>query len=133
MARYPSAIRLVFRHYPLAIHDSAVAAARVSECASQQGQFDRVHHVLFAYASLIGERPWSWFGQKAELRDQAAFNDCVGSQNDFSAIARDRAAGDRLGVIGTPTFLINDLEVTGAPSLDQLDKYVREALKRSTK
>ena len=55
------------------------------------------------------------------------------SGREFPEIERDRAAGDRLGVVGTPTFLINDLEVTGAPSLDQLEQYVHEALKRSAR
>lgn len=126
--RHPHDVRVVYRHYPLAIHDSAVAAARAAECASLAGKFEPFHHLLFANAESIGQNTWVWFAKEAGITDTAGFQSCIARADSFPQIAQDRADGERLGVEGTPTFLINDLRVPGAIDLTELDGYVRAAL-----
>jgi predicted DsbA family dithiol-disulfide isomerase len=48
--------------------------------------------------------------------------DSVGIDIDISL---DKADADRLGVRGTPTFLVNDILVTGYESTEVLDSLVR--------
>jgi cyclophilin family peptidyl-prolyl cis-trans isomerase len=45
--KYPDNVRLVFRHFPLPIHDKAVLAAEASEAAGAQGKFWEFHDLLF--------------------------------------------------------------------------------------
>jgi len=44
----------------------------------------------------------------------------------------DTIAGRELGISGTPTLLVNERKVTGAPPLDSLRLYVRRPLARSS-
>jgi len=47
------------------------------------------------------------------------------------AIEWDTAAGRRLGVRGTPTFLINELMIAGYPGAERLEQYVNAAVRRA--
>lgn len=127
--RYPDQVSIIYRHFPLAIHDSAAAAARVAECAAAVGDFDRFHHFLFANAKLIGHQPWHWFAQQAGVRDLDSFDKCVLEVRVFPSIQEDRVAGERLGVVATPTFLVNDTRLAGYLPLDDFDKLVSDAIK----
>ncbi len=128
---HPQDVRIVFRHYPLAIHDSAGAAARAAECAALEGDFEPFHHFLFANAKLIGQKDWLWFAREAGMTNIAAFGTCLKTQRDFPEIERDRAAGERLGVDGTPTFLVNDLKIPGFLELPECEGHVRDAIERA--
>jgi protein-disulfide isomerase len=46
-----------------------------------------------------------------------------------ASIHRDSSAAVALGAVGTPTFLINDLMVSGNPGSRDLNEYVKAALK----
>jgi protein-disulfide isomerase len=123
-ARYPNSVSVVYRHYPLSIHDSAVASARVAECAAEAGKFEEMHHTLFRESDKIGKESWAWFAERAGLGGQADFDACIDSSRQFAAITRDVEAAKRLDINSTPTFLINTLRVTGFVELDQLIRYV---------
>lgn len=131
--RYPHDVSIVFRHFPLVIHDSAIAAARAAECADQAGAFEAFHHMVMNNAKAIGRQPWGWFATHAGIADTATFNACVRTQVVFPTIERDRVAGAKLGVLATPTFLVNDLQVTGSIGIEELDHAVQEELARASR
>lgn len=128
--RYPHDVSVVYRHFPLIIHDSAVAAARAAECASRAGAFEAFHHMVMNNAKLIGHQPWSWFAAHSGIADTLTFNECVRTQVAFPRIDRDRIAGAKLGVLATPTFLINDLQITGSIGIEELDRAIQAELAR---
>jgi len=129
--RYGDQVSIVYRHFPLFIHDSAVAAAHASECAATMGDFERFHHFLFANAKAIGREPWQWFAHGAGVADLAGFERCIETQAEFPAIQEDRAAAERLGIESTPIFLINDLQVSGYLPFPEFDSHVRNELDHS--
>jgi protein-disulfide isomerase len=131
--KYPNELAVVYRHYPLAGHPHALAAARASECAAAAGRFFPFHDVLFEHADSIGQRPWVEFARAAGVRDTVTFNRCTRARGSVPAITRDSAAGNRLKVTSTPTLLINDTRIVGALPLDALDKYVRRALESASR
>lgn len=45
--QYPEDVRLVFRHFPLSMHDKSSLAAQATEAAGLQGKFWEMHDVLF--------------------------------------------------------------------------------------
>jgi hypothetical protein len=45
--RYPTQLALTFVHFPLPIHRFAEPAARVAECAGDQGRFEAIYDLLF--------------------------------------------------------------------------------------
>lgn len=128
--RYPNDVSIVFRHFPLIIHDSAVAAARAAECAAMIGMFDEFHHILFKNAKVIGVKSWQWFAAAAGIVDTARFDECVETHTTFPAIERDQQAGVELGITATPTFLIDEMQVSGVLDLSTFEKYVEAAKKR---
>jgi protein-disulfide isomerase len=126
--QYPDRVALVFRHFPLAMHQFAEDAAEASECAASQGVFEAYYNVLFSSQNLIGRRSWTEYARTAGVSDTQAFEACVGAHAGSARLERDRAAGKQLGVVGTPTLLINDLEMPGYPGPGELRKIVRSAL-----
>lgn len=127
-AKYPEEVLLVYRHFPLSSHAFAVPAARASECAAVQGRFEQFHDALFAKQDSIGILPWSRFARVAEVEDLNAFERCVREVGPVPALHQDTLAGNRIGITGTPTLLLNGRRLIGAPPLAVLERYVQQEL-----
>jgi protein-disulfide isomerase len=128
--RYPTELTVVYRHYPLGIHVAAMPAARASECAAAQGRFAPMHDALFAERDSLGRIPWVHYADRAGISDLPRFEQCMADTMPVPAIARDVEDGNRLGIRGTPTLLIDGLKITGAVPSDTLDTIVQRALGR---
>jgi protein-disulfide isomerase len=105
-------VRLVFRYDPLeAIHPHAFAAARAAACAARQGRFWGLHDRIFAGAAALDggtlEADATGLGM-----DTAMFNACLAG-NDRDRINRDQAEAKRVGVTGTPGFLVGPIQAGG--------------------
>lgn len=124
---HPADVAVVYRHFPVTGHTHAVAAARASECAGDQGRFEAYHDALFAAGDSIGVVPWERFAAAAGVPDLPRFRACAAGTAPLPALARDSAAARELRVSGTPTLLINGLRMVGAPPMDSLEAYVRRA------
>lgn len=124
-ARYPAAISVMYRHWPLSIHRFATDAAIASECAARQGRFEQYHDALFATQDSIGAWSFQRFARIAGVPDLAAFTRCLSDAEAAARVSRDRRAAIAVGAAGTPTFIVNGV-VLGAP-LDaaRLDSIVR--------
>lgn len=126
--QYPDRVALVIRNFPLAMHPFAEDAAHAAECADSQGAFEPYYNLLFSRQSLIGSKGWSEFARRVGVSDIGAFEACLAHQGMQAVLERDRAAGKQLGVVGTPTLLINDLELPGYPGSAELKRTIRSAL-----
>ncbi|HEX7239027.1 MAG TPA: thioredoxin domain-containing protein [Longimicrobiaceae bacterium] len=125
--KHPGDVAVVFRHYPLGNHPHAVAAARASDCAAEQGRFEAFHDSVFFRQDSIGNVPWTRFAALAEVPDTAAFARCAAAPGPVATVARDTVAARGLEVSGTPTLLLNDMRYVGALPLDSLEAHVRRA------
>ena len=126
---FPSEVAVIHRHFPLPVHAFAMAAARASECAAQQGRFDAFHDALFAAQPSIGLAPWRRFAEEAGVADLPRFEACLTDPASVRVVERDVKDAGALGVRATPTFLVNDLAVTGTPPLETLRDHIRRALR----
>jgi protein-disulfide isomerase len=126
--QYPDSLAIVFRNFPLPMHRFAADAARAVVCAARQDAFEPYHNLLFSSQDLIGRRSWKEYAGSAGLSDVSAFEACMMDRAAFALVERDRAAGKKLGVVGTPTLLINDLELLGYPGSDELRTMIRSAV-----
>jgi len=125
-------VALVYRHFPLSYHEYAVPAAVASICAGKQGRFEKFHDLLFARQDSLGQIPWTEFATAAGVSDEPAFEACLASAEPAGDVERDRQAGSRLGVRGTPAFLINDQLISGTlPGLleEAVERAVQEAIR----
>src|SRR5687768_4822813 len=123
----PSMTR-VFLHYPLANHRFALPAARVSECALEQGRFDEARALLFAKQDSLGLKSWMSFARDAGVPDTACFSKCAASSVPLPRVADGLEAGRIAGVRGTPTILLNGWRFHIPPSVEELETAVRRVL-----
>lgn len=102
-------VEYLFRHFPLArTHPHATAAAEAAECARREGKCWSMHERLFFHQQEL---------DRAALQKHAAavglptreFEACTSGEMS-QHVLDDRAQGLRLGVKGTPTFLIGRIE-----------------------
>lgn len=108
LTAYPTEVAVAFQHFPLRIHDHAVAAAIAAECAERQGRFTEMYRSIFASQEHIGSRPWREYANESRVPDLEAFDTCISLPADsFPRIQNGRDLGSRTGVRGTPTVWIN--------------------------
>jgi protein-disulfide isomerase len=118
-------MRVVFRHYPLAMHPNAQAAALAAEAAGMQGDFWEMHDLLFSEQSTWSgasgaESIFQIYAQRLGL-DLDRFDRDRASPETMARIAADREQGAERGVTHTPTLFINDWAVPrGAYSVEGL-------------
>ena len=129
--RYAKDVAVVYRNYPG--HTFAFAGAVAAQCAAQQGSFEAFHDLLYQQADSIGSKPWVRFAEQAGVEDTSRFTRCLAEPSVAQAVARDTAAAHELRIRGTPTFLINDLEIEGYRDDGKMEEYVAAALKRAGK
>jgi protein-disulfide isomerase len=119
-------VRVIIHHYPLTtIHPFALDAAAASECAGRQGRFEAYHDALFARQDSIGVKDWASFARTAGVADLGAFSRCVATGETRNAVQRDVLEGERLGVSGTPTFVVNGWLIRSSVTADTLVMYSR--------
>lgn len=129
-SKYQDDIAIVFRHVPIAsLHPHAKNAALASECAASVGKFDAYKSLLFTRQDSIGLVPWTILAERAGVTDTAAFSVCMASDATAERLKEDSTAAAKLGVNGTPTMLVNNIRIVGAPSDSALDEAIQNALR----
>ncbi|MDB5184928.1 MAG: Na+/H+ antiporter, NhaA family protein nonfunctional [Candidatus Saccharibacteria bacterium] len=125
---YKDKIKFQFRNFPLtSIHQNAFAAARAAEAADKQGKFWEMHDLLYESRTWVNDTsPSDQFlllAQTLKLDTTKFQADYKGaSVNDL--INADLAAGDKLGITGTPTFFVNGKQVDIGNSTDSFKQVI---------
>jgi protein-disulfide isomerase len=128
-AKYPNDVALIYRHLPIeAIHPYAFDASLAAECAADQAHFAELSDTLYADQRDIGHRSWGDFSHAAGIADTAALVDCVRKRVYSGRILTDKAAAAKLGIEGTPTFVLNGHVIIGGVSFATLDSAVRSEM-----
>ncbi|MEM6446719.1 MAG: thioredoxin domain-containing protein [Cyanobacteria bacterium P01_D01_bin.123] len=125
MAQRGGEVTLVYKHFPLErIHPQGVPAARASWAAQQQGKFWEYHDELFERQQQLSEETYLEIAEELGL-DLERFN--ADRESAEAAVRTDMALGDRLGVRGTPFFVLNGIPLNGAVSLEQFEAALAQA------
>jgi protein-disulfide isomerase len=129
MQAYADQVRLEFKSLPIEMHPFAFTAAKASYCGGKQGAFWEVHDALFAAAepslSIIGE-----IVRDLKLNSDQ-FDKCLSSTESQDAVLTDLAEARRLGIEGTPTFIINGKPLRGAASFEEFSELIERELKNA--
>jgi protein-disulfide isomerase len=130
-AEFGGNVRLVWRDFPLPMHQHArraAAAAREVYVTRGGAAFWRLHDALFEAQSR---------GLDAGIIDELARREGVEPRRYATAVATgahdasidaDMRVGDAAGVDGTPAFFVNDYLAIGAMPLEAMRVIVRQAL-----
>jgi protein-disulfide isomerase len=129
MQSYGDKVRLVYRQFPLTIHNNAEIAARASLCANEQGKFWEMHDGMFANQRALDAAQLKTTAANLNL-DADAFNECLDSGRYADQVAADTAAGTEAGVSGTPALFVNGRFIAGAVPLEDITKIVDDELRR---
>jgi protein-disulfide isomerase len=131
MARYTGKVRWVFRDYPIeTLHPTAPKAHEAARCAGEQGKFWEYHDLLFERSPSHSPEQLKQYARDLKL-DGPAFAQCLESGKYQAEVAHDVQEGTRLGVSGTPTFVINGRFIEGEQSIAELQKLVESELARN--
>jgi protein-disulfide isomerase len=111
-------IRLVFKNFPLSIHQNAEKAARAGVAAHRQGKFWELHPLLFQNQADLSIGNVEKLAQKAGL-DLARFRQDRDSEAVADVVMRDRKQGEALNIASTPTLFINGRHFPASQDFDQ--------------
>ena len=112
---YDSRLRVVFRNFPLHMHEHAREAAIAAEAAGLQGRFWQMHDVLYRE-----QETWSKAPNARELFESYAgtigldldqFRKDMDGEKARARVDADRQRGESLGIQLTPTLFINNQPV----------------------
>jgi formate-nitrite transporter family protein len=111
-------LRVIFRHFPLTMHQHAREAALACEAAGRQNRFWQMHDVLYREQAV-----WSKSADVRPLFDTYAgmlglkidrFKKDMESDEVKRRVAADQEQGAALGITITPTIFINDRALPNA-------------------
>ncbi len=121
MAMHPD-VTLVYKHFPLSsIHPQALAAAKASWAAQQQGKFWDYYSALFEEQEDLGDELYMELAENLDL-DIEQFERDRNSRNADVAIAEDMELAVKIGIQGTPLFVLNGQVFSGAIPLSVLEE-----------
>ncbi|MCE1180656.1 MAG: DsbA family protein [Micrococcales bacterium] len=120
-------LRIEWRDFPYRT-DGSLVAAKAARAAGNQGRFWQFHDALFAKGSL----------DAATEKDMAALATSLGldaprltadmkAGATTNAVGKDFQEGQRIGVNGTPSFIINGRPVVGAQPQSVFEQIITEA------
>ena len=125
-------VRYFYRDFPLSSHRHAFSAAVAAQCAGEQGRYWQMQELLYAEQARLGAELYEELAKELDL-DGEQFKACTKSGKPGRAVRADMDEGRRVGVKGTPTFLIGYIEqnrvvikrtAVGAPNLETLVKEI---------
>jgi len=107
-----SKLRVIFRNFPLAVHQHAKEAALAAEAAGLQGKFWPMHDLLFREQAVwsISDNARSLFESYAGMigLNLEKFKKDVQSNEVEERISVDQRRGSVIGVKSTPTIFLNN-------------------------
>jgi protein-disulfide isomerase len=134
LPRYGDKVRVVFKEFPLAIHDWSATAAIADQCSYQisPSAFEAFRSLIFRHQDAISPanvvEALLQYGQAAGIdRDKLAA--CIDSRASLPRVEENKREGEKLDLSSTPTSFINGRIVVGAPPPEQYFALVDEALR----
>jgi protein-disulfide isomerase len=129
---FPQEVAIVYRHFPLAVHPRAFAAAVASECAAEQGAFWQYHDQLFAQGGDLGDAKLLELASSLGL-DRERFSACLQSDRPRRVVEGNLREAAQLWLPGAPSVFVNGRRVEGAPTRDALAKRIKELLQTQSR
>ncbi len=125
-------VRIVSKNMP--VHGAqAIKAGEAALCAMDQGKFWDYHDKLLENLYMGNRNASTVDGLKQVASslnlDAATFAACLDGGKYTQQVNDEAAEGQKAGVTGTPTFLINDTKLVGAQPFEAFKAAIEAALK----
>jgi protein-disulfide isomerase len=122
--QYGDKVKFVYKHFPLRdAHPYAQKAAEASECANDQGKFYAYHDVLFQNQNALDVPSLKQYARDLGLNGDV-FDACLDAGTKVKVVNADYQEGSALGISGTPTFYVNNVQYVGYTSFERLKAII---------
>jgi protein-disulfide isomerase len=116
--KYGSGLRVIFRHFPLAVHAHARAAALAAEAADRQHRFWEMHDLLYREQKMWSNAPnvpglFNSYAGTIGL-DVERFKNDLQNAEVAARVDADQKLGTSRGVNSTPTLFVNNVALPPA-------------------
>jgi protein-disulfide isomerase len=132
--RYGNKIRVVFKEYPLPMHDWSLTAAIACQCAYElnPSSYVPLRTAIFRNQQLINitnlRETLLSYGEQAGV-ERVKLAGCIDAKSSYPRIQRDVAEAKRMSVNQTPTLFINGRMMIGLPSEQAYFQAIDDALR----
>ncbi|MBA3838193.1 MAG: DsbA family protein [Sphingomonas sp.] len=117
-------VRIIYRDWPI-LSDESATAARYSLVAAEMGRFRQFHEALYA-AGPVTDATIQQAVARAGL-DLAKVRAAVDTPRIDAELERNLGTAKKLGLSGSPSWVIGDQVVSSALPLEELQRLVAEA------
>jgi protein-disulfide isomerase len=128
---YGNQVRLVYRDFPLAMHENARKAAEAAAAAFAQGKYFEYAEVLFKNQKALDVASLKKYATEVGL-NRVRFDAALDSGAYAAEVNHDIADGQQYGITGTPTIFVNGVRVNNL-SVETLRAAIDRALERKKK
>jgi len=101
----PGTVRFISLDLPLDFHPNALQAAEALRCAGDQGKFWEMRDTLIEHSNSLSKESILTLAPSV-VNDPTALRVCIESRKYKAAVESNKAEADKIGVTGTPTFII---------------------------
>ncbi|OAI20172.1 hypothetical protein A1359_21320 [Methylomonas lenta] len=102
-------VKYVMMDFPLEFHAHAKKASLATRCAGEQGQYWVMHDAIFEARGQASDEVIDQVVKKHKL-DAKKLETCLDDPKQLAKVQSDITLGSRLGVNGTPAFLIGKIK-----------------------
>ncbi|WGV27018.1 DsbA family protein [Halotia branconii] len=127
LATHQNDLKLVYKHFPLPIHAEAMPAAQAAWAANQQSKFWEYQDALFTNQKQLGEVLYLDIAKKLNLDLEKFKSDRLIAN---AAIDQDIQLAQKLGIAGTPFFVMNSPNFSGAVQLSDIEGKLTDTSKQ---
>jgi len=129
--KYGNNLRIIWKDYPESDRSSlSYLAASASRCAQDQGKFWEYHDFLFKNNKNLSEEMFYNGAENLDL-DLDVFEDCLENSENREKIDDNIIEANALGISGVPFLFINDQEIMGSISEEELEKVISAELEKN--
>lgn len=123
-------IRLILKEFPI-LSKGSEEASKLALAAAKQEKYWEVHRALIAIRGEVNEQSSLRAIEKISGIDMAKLKADAGSPEISGEIKRVKELASKMGIQGTPHFLVGDRAIPGAPTdlLDQIKSYAADLRK----
>ncbi|MDP3042970.1 MAG: thioredoxin domain-containing protein [bacterium] len=122
--QYGDKIRLIWKDYPESDENSiSFLAAVAGRCAQEQKKFWEYHDLLFQNSNGLNSKILFELARKLNLNINQ-FNYCLSGSEAEQLIKDNIEEADALGISGVPFIYVNDREVMGEITFEELRRIV---------
>ena len=122
-------LRIIYKEYPV-LGDASTFATRAALAARAQGKYAAFHHALMAVQGDLDDRVVLKVAASVGL-DPDKIKKAMHAPEIDRIIATNAALGDALYIEATPTLIVGNTLIPGAPDIDALRRQVATARKGS--